>query len=99
MNYTGITPLFDAICGVDLDESKKKSKAELIMLCAEKLGVKDTKEILMVGDRFYDIDGAKKAGADSAGMLYGYGSREEFEEHNADYIFSSAAQLEAFLLS
>ncbi|MCQ2462477.1 MAG: HAD-IA family hydrolase [Clostridia bacterium] len=99
MNYTGITPLFDAICGVDLDESKKKSKAELIMLCAEKLGVEDAKEILMVGDRFYDIDGAKKAGADSAGMLYGYGSREEFEEHKADYIFSSAAQLEAFLLS
>ena len=99
MNYTEITPLFDAICGVDLDESKKKSKAELIMLCAEKLGVEDTDSIIMVGERFYDIDGAKNAHTASAGMLYGYGSREEFEEHNADFIFGSAKELEEFLLS
>lgn len=99
MNYTGITALFDAVCGVDLDESKKKSKAELIMLCAEKLGVKNTDEIIMVGDRFYDIDGAKNAGTDSAGMLYGYGSREEFIEHGAKHIFASAKELEDFLLS
>lgn len=98
MDYTGITDLFDAICGVDLDETKKKTKAQLIGECASRLGISDPECVLMVGDRFYDIDGAKKAGTASAGVIYGYGSREEFEQHGADFIFESAGELEDFLI-
>jgi phosphoglycolate phosphatase len=43
-------------------------------------------ETVMVGDRKYDIIGAHKNGIDSIGVLYGYGSREEFEKDAPTYL-------------
>ena len=40
----------------------------------------------MVGDRLFDIDGAHTVGIPCCAVLYGFGSREEFLEHNAEYI-------------
>ncbi len=34
---------------------------------------------VMVGDRYYDVDAAKKCGIPSVGALYGYGNRKELE--------------------
>ena len=56
-------------------------------------------EVLMVGDRMHDIIGAKENGVDSAGVLYGYGDREELEGAGADMIFASVDELKAALLS
>ncbi len=39
--------------------------------------------ILMVGDRFHDVEGAKENGLPCIGVLYGYGSREELEQAGA----------------
>ena len=33
----------------------------------------------MIGDRSYDVEGAKKAGVESVGVTYGYGSMEELK--------------------
>lgn len=44
------------------------------------------KEAVMIGDRMYDIKGGHACGTDTIGVLYGYGSREEFEAAGADYI-------------
>ena len=52
----------------------------------------------MVGDRCYDIDGAAGAGVDSCGVLWGYGSKDEFEEHNATYIVSDTQELLKLIL-
>ena len=38
----------------------------------------------MVGDRSYDIIGAKQCGLASLGVTYGYGSREELIDSGAD---------------
>lgn len=38
---------------------------------------------------FYYIAGAKKNGIDCAGVLFGYGSREELEEAGADFVADS----------
>ena len=51
----------------------------------------------MVGDRHYDIDGAKANGLASAGVLYGFGSREELEDAGADQIFDTAEELGEYL--
>ena len=40
----------------------------------------------MVGDRKYDIIGAKENGIKSIAVLYGYGNREEFVLSGADFI-------------
>ena len=40
----------------------------------------------MIGDREYDIIGAKKNGLKSCGVLFGYGSKQELEKAGADFI-------------
>lgn len=85
-NYLKITDSFDAIVGVKTDNSRHSTKAGLVLEAMELLGAADKSKVLMVGDRCFDIDGAKGAGVDSCGVLWGYGSEEEFREHKADYI-------------
>lgn len=46
-------------------------------------GAEDT---AIVGDRFYDIEGGRACNIDTIGVLYGYGSRQEFENAGATYI-------------
>lgn len=92
-NYLGVTEKFDAIVGVQMDDSNHSSKTGLILESMKKLDAEDKKKVLMVGDRCYDIDGAAGAEVDSCGVLWGYGSKDEFEEHNATYIVSEVEEL------
>ena len=92
-NHLGITPLFDAVSGTQFDDSNHSGKADLVLRAMEMLGAMNKSDVLMVGDRLYDIDGAKGAGVDSCGVLFGYGSREEFEEHGATYIIERPEEL------
>ena len=96
-NHLGITELFDAVSGTLFDDSNHSGKADLILRAMEMLGATDKSEVLMIGDRLYDIDGAKDAGVDSCGVLFGYGSREEFIEHGADHIIAKAEELIDFI--
>lgn len=93
MNHLGITELFDSATGVTVDDSNHSGKTFLVLECMEKLGATDKSKVLMVGDRKFDIDGATGAGVDSCGVLFGYGSREEFKEHNATYIIEKSQDL------
>lgn len=85
-DYLNITDKFDAIVGVKIDDSNHSSKTQLILEAMEKLGAAQKSKVLMVGDRKFDIDGAAGAGVDCCGAIWGYGSREEFREHNAAFI-------------
>ena len=93
MGYLGITDLFDAVTGTAFDDSRHASKTDLIESSMEKLGAVDRRRVLMVGDRLYDLDGAAGAGVDSCGVLFGYGSEEEFRAHNATHIVAAAGDL------
>ena len=86
MEYLRLTEYFDAVVGTQFDDSNHPGKTDLVLQSMEKLEDSDKSRTLMVGDRFFDIDGAAGAGVDSVGVTYGYGSREEFMEHNATYI-------------
>ena len=79
---------FDYVAGASSDASKE-AKSDVIQGALENLGVKDKSKVLMVGDRLYDIEGAHMQGIDCAAVLYGYGSKEEFEEYKAEYIFAA----------
>lgn len=52
----------------------------------------------MVGDRFYDIDGAKANHVSAVGVSYGYGTRKELEQAGADYIAETVEQLQNILM-
>ena len=97
LDALGLSHYFDFIGGAESDSSRD-SKIEVIRYVMENLSMSDAKGALMVGDRLYDVDGAKQANMDSAGVLWGYGSKEELEAHGADYIFSSPKELGDFLV-
>ena len=53
----------------------------------------------MVGDRNDDMRGAADCGLDAAGVLYGYGSREELEPFHPVLLAESCADLTDRLLA
>jgi len=87
-----MTEIFDVVTGSDINYIHS-DKSLIIKRAMELLNLQADAKVLMVGDRSFDILGAKRAGVDSAGVLFGYGSREEFEEAGADYIAADANEL------
>ena len=83
---------FDYISAVDFNNARK-SKTEIISAALKNMGCTDKEKALMVGDRYFDIDGADGAEIDSVGVLYGYGNEEEFKQHGATYIIEKATDL------
>lgn len=83
---------FDFCAGANMDGSRSK-KSDVIKYALENLGVTDTAKALMIGDREYDIYGAKEFNIDSVGVLFGYGSKEEFVAAGATYIVEKAEEI------
>ena len=92
LDNTGIADFFSEVYGAELDGSRD-SKESVIGYGLQTHRIDDTKKFLMVGDRFHDIVGAHAHSMDVAAVLYGFGSREEFEQHQADYILESFTEL------
>lgn len=92
IRYFGIEDYFDVIAGSNLDGSRNR-KAEVIRYALEEAGITELSSALMVGDRKYDILGAKEVGIDSLGVLYGYGDRKELEDAGADYIAEQVSDI------
>ncbi len=93
----GLWEYFDFLSGSELDGTRV-NKAEVIEYAVSELDIKDRTKILMVGDRLHDINGAHECGIMAAGVLWGYGSREEHEKCGADYIVSSIEELKEIIL-
>lgn len=87
---------FYFIGGSTLAETRV-AKAEVIEYCLENCGSPSRERVVMIGDREHDILGAKAAGVDSIGVLYGYGSREELASAGADKISESVSDLTELL--
>ena len=75
---------FDNIFGATFD-GKISAKADVIALALRKTGAKPENTV-MVGDRFYDVDGAHACKVRCVGVLCGFGSRGELESCGADFI-------------
>lgn len=97
VTHYGIRDFFTDVCGASPDGSGG-DKAAVIKMALEVCGETDLSKALMIGDRFYDIEGAKTVGIDSVGVLYGYGSRPELEKAGATYIVSNAAEIANLIL-
>ena len=53
----------------------------------------------MIGDRHSDIEAAKYTGIKSIGVTYGFGSIEEIEDANPDFVANNVAELHTILHS
>lgn len=99
LNHFDLRKYFDFVGAATLDKTRSK-KAQVIDFAIKSCGLseKDRKRIIMVGDRDNDIKGAHENGIKVAAVLYGYGSKEEFELNRADYICETTADLQKLLL-
>lgn len=95
--HFGISRYFDFIGG-SLMDGRRTRKSEVIDYVLDAAKVKDRSTVLMIGDRDYDILGAKEAGVHSMGVLYGYGPREELEAAGADFLVEKPLDALAYLL-
>lgn len=93
----GLDKYFDHVAASTLDESRA-DKESVIRYGLEIADEKDPARIVMIGDRYYDIEGAKTFGLDSIGVLYGFGEEEELRHHGASYIAASPAQVADIVL-
>lgn len=96
LSEIGLREDFDAVCGVAPDRLDE-SKSDIIAAAAQQCGI-PLARCVMVGDRRFDIEGAKALGVTSIGLLSGYGSREELRLAGADYIVEDCHALSNLLL-
>ena len=87
---------FDCVCGVSFT-ADCESKASIISRCMASLAAQP-EEVFMVGDKRYDIEGAKANGMLSVGVLWGYGTKFEFIEAGADFIADKPGDVESIAL-
>jgi phosphoglycolate phosphatase len=81
---------FDRIFGAELDGTRSE-KGELLRFALSE--IRPARRAVMVGDREYDIAGARQNRMRSVGVTYGYGSRRELEAAGADSIVDSPGEL------
>lgn len=86
---TGLTKYFTGIFGADLAGDRSK-KADVITYALEQL---EGDTAVMVGDRKFDILGAKDNQLKSIGVLYGFGDRQELAEAGADLLVEKALEI------
>ena len=92
LDHFDLHQYFDFVGAATMD-GRISRKADVISHLIDKLGENEKSSILMIGDRDQDIDGANANGLQSAGVLWGYGSREELMDAGADYIVSAPSDI------
>ncbi len=97
LKYFKIFDCFTFTAGSLLDNTRT-NKAEVIEYALASLGIIDRNRAVMVGDREYDIIGAKETQISPVGVLWGYGSRAELEDAGAVFVAGDIPELENYLL-
>lgn len=77
----------DGTCKGDAEDTRDMTKWDF-----------EREQVIMVGDRKFDIEGAKHFGLDSLGVTYGYAPDGELKKAGADYLADSIAGMRKVLL-
>jgi len=96
--HFGIAGYFDCVAGAAMDETRT-AKWEVIAYALERLGGPAPAEVLMVGDREHDVQGANRCGIATLGVLYGYGSREELMSAGAVAVVDTVEAVGDYILT
>lgn len=100
LEHFKINQYFDVVVGSELDGTRV-NKDEVVQEALELLfqGKPILREqIYMIGDRKFDVEGAKAHGIECVAVAYGYGGIDELKEAKADYIVFSVDELKQLLL-
>ncbi len=93
----GIKAYFEIVTGSTVDETIS-TKEQVIEESIRRMGIEDRRLALMIGDRKYDVLGAKQSGLDSFGVYMGCAVPNEHEDACATYVANGIRELEEILL-
>lgn len=97
-DHFGFTPYLAVIAGSG--PQGDWSKADVLREAMARLKLKDPSRALMVGDRKYDVAGARACGMDCVGVeFFGYAPPGELEAAGAVAVVQTTAELEKYILS
>ena len=84
---------FDFI-GAAASDTERATKEEVLEWVIKECGISNEKDqAIMIGDRMYDILGARAVGIETIGVLWGYGGKEELKKYGAKQIIKSPKDL------
>ena len=96
----GFAPYLEHIVGPMGDDSW--TKADVIREACRLFGLRDSDmpDVLMIGDRMYDVEGAKECGIDCVGVeFFGYAAPGELMDAGAVAVVKTTDELEEYILS
>lgn len=91
LEHFDLVKYFDVIV-TGLSAAHTKPYPDPILLAAQKMNVAP-ENCLMIGDTTVDIRAGRSAGAQTAGVLCGFGEKSELQKIGADIILESTAKL------
>ena len=97
LEHFGLMPYFELVAGSTMDSSRVK-KADVINYALSALELEPGPSVIMVGDREHDVLGAREAGLDCIGVLFGYGDAPELQRAGAAHIAATVEELAGLLL-
>ncbi len=92
LTHLGLAEMFAEIVGSGQGREEKKLVIRYIL---EHTPITDLDDVVMVGDKHHDVDGARACGVRSVGVAYGFGSREELA--GAEAILDSPEEIVRYL--
>lgn len=95
--HFGLAPWFTFVAGADPDRGRVE-KDDIVAHALEALGSPPPGRVAMVGDRRFDIEGAKAAGLTSIAVTWGYADPGELEAAAPDLIAETVDDLRKLLL-
>lgn len=103
LEHFDLMQYFDVVVGSALDGSHGR-KEEIVERALSELGVQALSDedrysqCAMVGDRKFDICGAKTQGVTAVGVSFGFADEGELEQAGADYIVDSIEEMAQLLM-
>lgn len=100
LEHFHIKKYFKVVVGSELDGTRVNKDEVVAEALRQMFGENpvEKESVYMIGDRRFDVEGARIIGVESVGVAYGYGDMEELREAKADYIVRSVEELQEFLL-
>lgn len=98
LEHFQLAQYFQVIEGSNLDGSRAEKK-EVISTVLQQLGNPPIQQVIMVGDRIYDVRGAAELGIACVGVRFGFAAPGELENSGAIYLADTVSDLQQYLLS
>ena len=93
-----LAPYFDVVEGSNLDGTRVDKK-EVIAEVLSQLDNPSADDLLMIGDRKFDVIGAREMGFGCVGVRFGFAAPDELEQSGAIYIADTVRDLHRYLIN